>query len=233
MKRPSQYQHRATIWILVLFLSLAGTGCSDDEPIEPEPQEKAGTVPKPVVREWYPTPKHAQQPSSMFPMQQPMTARPGTLYQPAPAQQQPQVIIVQPAYQTPYAQPQQQAVPWPQPAYTPQQQYVPQYQPGYQPQFQYGQRPWGETGSYGPPVVDSNRHSVCPTGRHKSLLAVPIPAGAYRPRVTFRLTLTPGVSGDHPRWRGAGRARRCEKMLDVLAAGMLCSNVPSCAANGF
>ena len=46
----------------------------------------------------------------MFPMQQPMTARPGTLYQPAPAQQQqPQVIIVQPAYQTPYAQPQQPA----------------------------------------------------------------------------------------------------------------------------
>lgn len=181
MKRPSQYQHRATIWILVLFLSLAGTGCSDDEPIEPEPQEKAGTVPKPVVREWYPTPKHAQQPSSMFPMQQPMTARPGTLYQPAPAQQQPQVIIVQPAYQTPYAQPQQQAVPWPQPAYTPQQQYVPQYQPGYQPQFQYGQRPWGETGSYG-----QSRTAQPASGGQQQTFGVPygtpqVPAGGAYP----------------------------------------------------
>jgi len=67
------------------------------------------------------------------------------MYQPAPAQQQPQVIIVQPAYQTQFGQSlqQQPAATWPQPAYT--QQYVPQYQP----QFQYGQRPWGETGSYG------------------------------------------------------------------------------------
>jgi hypothetical protein len=76
----------------------------------------------------------------MFPVQQPMTGQ-GTMYQPAPVQQQPQVIIVQPAYQTQFGQPLQQ-----QPAATwPQQQYVPQYQP----QFQYGQRPWGETGSYG------------------------------------------------------------------------------------
>jgi hypothetical protein len=173
-------------------------GCGDDEPIEPESQEKTITAPKPVVREWYPTPKHAQQPSSMFPMQQPMTARPGTLYQPAPAQQQPQIIIVQPAYQTPYAQPQQQAAPWPQPAYTPQlvpqQQYVPQYQP----QFQYGQRPWGETGSYG-----QSRTAQPAGGGQQQTFSVPYgtpqaPAGgAYpgwgtSPPGTFPVTPYPG-----------------------------------------
>jgi hypothetical protein len=103
------------------------------------------------------------------------------MYQPAP--QQPQVIIVNPAYQPQFAQPQQQqqAVPWQQPAYTqqavPQQQYVPQYQP----QYQYQQRPWGETGSYG-----QSRTGQPASGGRQQTFSVPYgtpqpPAGGVYP----------------------------------------------------
>ena len=155
MKRSGQYQHIATIWILLFCLSLTATGCSDEEPVETQPGEPAVAAPPQEVRTWYPAPRHTQQQQpQMIPMQQPLTTQPGTVYQPLPVQQQPQVIIVQPAYQPQYAQPMQQPA-YPQQVYpqqsVPQQQYLPQqqYVPEYQTQFQYGQRPWGETGSYG------------------------------------------------------------------------------------
>jgi hypothetical protein len=146
VKRPGQYTHTATIWILLSCLLLAVSGCSDEEPVEPVKQKRVKKAPEPVVREWYPTPKHMQQ-HTLQPMQQRTTAQPGVQYQQA---QQPQVIIVQPAYQPQFAQPQQQpATPWQQPAYSQQVVPQPQYAPQYQTPPQYGQRPWGETGSYG------------------------------------------------------------------------------------
>ena len=156
VKWPGQFQLGGRAWIILFWLSLAVAGCSDDEPVEPPPpQQKARKPAQPEVREWYPAPRHTRQ--------QPMMAQPGTVFQPAPLQQQPQVIIVQPAYQPQYGQPLQQPGAWDQPAYTqqyvpqqqfvPQQQYVPQQQfapqQQFSTQFQYGQRPWGETGSYG------------------------------------------------------------------------------------
>ena len=161
MKRPGQYQQTATIRILVICLSLAAAGCSDDESVEIEQhvQERANTAPAPIVREWYPSPKPTGPQIPMMPMQQPMSVQPGTVNQPAPSRQTPQVIIVQPGYQPQYGQwQQQQASQWPQTSYSQQQpamqqQYTPQYQNQYQnqyqPQYQYGQRPWGETGSFG------------------------------------------------------------------------------------
>jgi hypothetical protein len=146
VKRPGQYTHTATIWILLSCLLLAVSGCSDEEPVEPVKQKRVKKAPEPVVREWYPTPKHTQQ-HALQPMQQPRTTQPGIQYQPAP---QPQVIIVQPAYQPQFAQPgQQPATSWQQPAYPQQVVPQPQYVPQYQAPPQYSQRPWGETGSYG------------------------------------------------------------------------------------
>lgn len=193
MKRSGQYQHIATIWILLFCLSLAATGCSDDEPVETQPEEQAVAVPQMDVRTWYPTPRSAQQQQpAMMPMQQPMTAQPGMVYQPVPVQQ-PQVIIVQPAYQPRYPQPvQQQAYQpqygqpmqqqgYPQQIYpqqsVPQQQYVPQYQT----QFQYGQRPWGETGSY-----SQSRTAQPASGGQQQTFGVPFgtpvpPAGGAYP----------------------------------------------------
>jgi len=142
----------ATTWILriLILVSVALiSACENDEIIKPQVQSET-TEPALPVREWYPAPKHRQQPMRYVPVpapQQPAAMAP-PLYQGNVVQQPWGIATQQPVYSTPQpvyqSQPpvnqqqptvwsgQQPVVIWPQPM-TPQYQY----------QYQYAPRPWG------------------------------------------------------------------------------------------
>ena len=145
-----------TTWILRFLILISVTlisACENDEIIKPEILSEPSEPPLPV-REWYPAPKHRQQPTVYVPV--PATQQPFVMSPPAyqgNAVQQPWGISAQqPVYSAPQpvyqAQPpvtqqqpsvwsgQQPVIMWPQPV-------APQYQPQYQPQYRYTPRPWG------------------------------------------------------------------------------------------
>jgi hypothetical protein len=141
-----------TTWILriLLLISVALiSACENEDIIRPQPQTEPSEPPLPVS-EWYPAPKHRQQPM---------------MYAPVPAPQQQQPVMAPPAYQGNVAQ-QPWGIPAQQPVYSAPQ--VNQYQPsvwaGQQPaatwpqpvvpQYQYVPRPWGNVTEPG-----SNRNS--------------------------------------------------------------------------
>ena len=146
-----------TTWILrfLLLISVALlSACENEENIRPQTQPEPSEPPLPVV-EWYPTPKHRQQPTAYVPVPaatqlQPVMAP--SAYQGSSVQQPwggaPQVIY---QAQPPVNQYQQPPV-WPsqQPGTTYQQPAAPQYQY----QYQQTPRPWGSM--TGP---NSNRNS--------------------------------------------------------------------------
>lgn len=146
-----------TIVLRTIFLSTVALlgACDDvDEPVKQETQTEAMESPLPV-KEWYPSPKHMQQPQAysqppahqyrqMTPVQPPAQGSVSQQTWALPVQQpvytqQPPVIV----YQLPqYAAPaQQQAWTYQQPAVQPSQPWSPTQQlvPGYQ----YVPRPWG------------------------------------------------------------------------------------------
>ena len=129
-----------TTWILRLLLLISVallSACENEENIRPQTQSEPAEAPLPV-REWYPAPKHRQQPTAYAPAQatqlQPVMAP--SAY-PGNNVQQPRGVY--PA-QPPVYQYQQPPV-WPgqQPGATYQQPVAPQYQY----QYQYTPRPWG------------------------------------------------------------------------------------------
>lgn len=116
-----------TTWISVACFLLLAAACGDDEPpVKTDAEAEETARPEPVVREWYPRPKHLPQQQSVYVL--------------TPAQQQmPQTQpYQQPAYQQPYAG---QSAPgsWSQPG-QPQQIII--QQPQAMQQFGYSQRPW-------------------------------------------------------------------------------------------
>jgi hypothetical protein len=140
-----------TTWLLriLLLISVALlSACENEDVIKPQSQPEPADKPLPVS-EWYPTPKHRQQP---------------TVYVPVPAAQQ-QPVMTSPGYQgnvvqQPWGTPAQQPIYYsaPQPVYPAQPQLNPYQQPqpvwsGQQPtsswqlpvvpQYQYAPRPWG------------------------------------------------------------------------------------------
>jgi len=156
-----------TTWILRFLFLISVTlisACENDEIIKPQTEPEPTESPLPV-REWYPAPKHRQQPMGYVPVpttqQQPVMPPPA--YQGNSVQQpwgipapQPVYSAPQPVYQTqqPVTQYQQPSV-WTaqQPLATMPQPVAPQYQ--YQP---YVQRPWGSL-----TAPNSNRNSARPT----------------------------------------------------------------------
>ena len=132
-----------TTWILrfILLISVALTSaCENEEITRPQTQPEPSEAPLPV-REWYPAPKHRQQPTAYVPA----TA---TQLQPvmAPAANQWNSIqqpwgtaAQQPVYSAPQFVYQAQPPAWAgqQPGATYQQPMAPQYQ------YQYTPRPWG------------------------------------------------------------------------------------------
>lgn len=138
----------ATTWILRLLILISValiSACENDEIIKPQAQPETTEPPLPV-REWYPAPKHRQQP---------------TIYMPVPATQQPPAMapphypgsVVQQPWGIPTQQPVYRA---PQPVYQsqpPVNQRQPTVWSGQQPvviwpqpmtpQYQYATRPWG------------------------------------------------------------------------------------------
>ena len=142
-------------WILRFMILISVTlisACENEEITKPQTQPEPAEQPLPV-REWYPTPKHRQQPMVYVPVpatqQQPVMTTPAyqwnAVQQPwgVPAQQ-PMYSAPQPVYQAqpPVTQYQQPQV-WTgqQPVVTMPQSVAPQYQN--QPQYQYTPRPWG------------------------------------------------------------------------------------------
>ncbi|MEN8108060.1 MAG: hypothetical protein ABFS22_08650 [Pseudomonadota bacterium] len=96
--------------------------------------------------------------------------------------QQPQVIIMQPAWQAQYAQPvvPQQTTPWQQPAFA--QQFTPQLQQQPQqfaPQYQYVPRPWGDS-----TTTTTQQQRPASSGRQQTFAApygAPPAAGVVQP----------------------------------------------------
>jgi hypothetical protein len=143
-----------TTWILrfLLLISVALlSACENEENIRPQIQSEPSEPPLPV-REWYPTPKHRQQPTAyvLVPATQSQPVMAPSAYPRNSVQQSwgsaPQGVYPEqpPAYQY------QQTPVWPgqQPGATYQQPTAPQYQ------YQYTPRPWG--GMTGP---NSNQNS--------------------------------------------------------------------------
>jgi hypothetical protein len=143
-----------TTWILrfLLLISVALlSACENEENIRPQTQSVPSEPPLPV-REWYPTPKHRQQPTAyvLVPATQSQPVMAPSAYPRNSVQQSwgsaPQGVYPEqpPAYQY------QQTPVWPgqQPGATYQQPTAPQYQ------YQYTPRPWG--GMTGP---NSNQNS--------------------------------------------------------------------------
>ena len=152
-------------WMLRFLLLISVTlvsACENKEITKPQTQLEPSEPPLPV-REWYPAPKHRQQPMVYVPVpalqQQPVMAPPAyqgdAVQQPwgIPAQQ-PVFSTSQPVHQTqpPVTQYQQPQV------WTGQQPVAPQYQYQYQPQYQYVPRPWGSLAE-----PNSNRNSSAST----------------------------------------------------------------------
>lgn len=128
-------------WILRLLFLISVTlisACENEENIRPQTQSEPSEPPLPV-RDWYPSPKHRQQPTVYAPAQaiqlQPVMAPPA--YQGSSVQQPWGSTGQQPVYRSP--EPVYQAQP---PATQYQQPTVPQYQYQYTP-HQYTPRPWG------------------------------------------------------------------------------------------
>jgi len=132
-----------TTWILrfLLLISVALlSACENEENIRPQIQSEPSEPPLPV-REWYPTPKHRQQPTAyvLVPATQSQPVMAPSAYPRNSVQQSwgsaPQGVYPEqpPAYQY------QQTPVWPgqQPGATYQQPTAPQYQ------YQYTPRPWG------------------------------------------------------------------------------------------
>jgi hypothetical protein len=175
-----------TTWILriLLLISVALTSACENEDIikpqsQPEPSE-----PSIPVREWYPTPKHRQQPATYVPVpaaQQPSVMAPArqenTVQEPwtIPAQQPMYYVAPVPVYpgppqvnqpqQPPVWAGQQPAASWPQPA---------------APQYQYTPRPWGDV-------------STAPTGQNPNASTGTWSQGGFV--VTPWGTPIPGSSG--------------------------------------
>ena len=139
----------ATTWILrilVLISVVLITACENDEIIKPQAQSEPTEPPLPV-REWFPSPKHRQQPTIYMPVpatQQPPAMAPphyqgNVVQQPwGIATQQPVYSAPQPVYQSQPPVNQQQPTMWSgqQPVVTWPQSMAPQYQ-------YYAPRPWG------------------------------------------------------------------------------------------
>jgi len=154
-------------WMLRFLLLISVTltsACENEEITKPQTRPEPAESPLPV-REWYPAPKHRQQPMVYVPVPvHPVIAPPA--YQGNVAQQPWAIPAQQPVYRSP--QPVYQAQPpvtqyqqpqvWAgqQPVVTVPQPVAPQYQ--YQPQYQYVPRPWGSLA--GP---DSNQNPAVST----------------------------------------------------------------------
>jgi hypothetical protein len=132
-----------TTWILRFLLLISVvllSACENEENIRPQTQSEPSEPPLPV-REWYPTPKHRQQPTAyvLVPATQSQPVMAPSAY-PGNSVQQPWGSTPQGVYpeQPPVYQYQQTPV-WPgqQPGATYQQPTAPQYQ------YQYSPRPWG------------------------------------------------------------------------------------------
>jgi len=202
-----------TTWILkfLLLISVALiSACENEEITKPQTQLEPSEPPLPV-REWYPAPKHRQQPMVYVPVpalqQQPVMTPPAyqgnVVQQPwgIPAQQS-VYIAPQPVYQaqppvTQYQQPQVWASQ--QPLVTTPQTVAPQYQYQYQyqPQYQYVPRPWGgstEPNSNQNPAVSTD---TWPSGAASqgSYLA---PWGVPATGTNSYYGVTPGQTGQVP-----------------------------------
>lgn len=130
--------------ILLLFSFILTSACGNDEITKPQVQPEATEPPLPV-RDWYPSPRHRQQPGIYVPF--PVTQQPlAPAYQGNVVQQPWDTTAQQPVYSAPQilyqAQPlvnQQQPAFWSgqQPVVIVPQPMAPQYQ------YQYSPRPWG------------------------------------------------------------------------------------------
>lgn len=175
-----------TTWILRFLLLISVTlisACENKEITKPHTQPEPSEPPLPVS-EWYPAPKHRQQPMVYVPVparqQQPVMAPP--VYQGNAVQQPWGLPAQQPVYRTPQpvyqAQPPVNQYQQPQvwtgqpPVVTMPQPVAPQYQP----QYQYVPRPWGSltepnsnrnssTGAW-PEAGDSAPWSMPESGSH-------------------------------------------------------------------
>jgi hypothetical protein len=131
--------------ILLLFSFILISACGNDEITKPQVQPEATEPPLPV-RDWYPSPKHLQQPRVYVPV--PITQQPlAPAYQGNVVQQPWGTTAQQPVYSAPQtvypAHPsanQQQPMVWSsqQPMVVVPQTMAPQYQ------YQYSPRPWGD-----------------------------------------------------------------------------------------
>jgi hypothetical protein len=176
-------------WILRFLLLILATlisACNNDEIIEQPVQSELSETSLPV-REWYPAPKHRQQP---------------TAYAPAPTVQ-PQVVMTPPAYQGNIVQ-QPWVVPAPIPVYSaPQFVYQPQtpatqYQqpqvwtgqqsvtpmqqpvvPQYQPQYQYVPRPWGSLTEPNSNQGSAASTQAWPQGGYNTPWGMPVTGSTY------------------------------------------------------
>jgi hypothetical protein len=129
-------------WVSLFFIALSVASCGDDEPASVTPEKDAASsntkAPEPVVREWYPSPRHLapQYVPGPIPAPAPQNMQRSQPYNTIPYKQS---RVMQPSYT--YAQgAQQQFAGSPVPVYPAGQ--PQQFQTT--PQYQYATRPWGE-----------------------------------------------------------------------------------------
>ena len=170
-----------TTWILrfILLISVALiSACENEEITKPQTQSEPTEQPLPVS-EWYPTPKHRQQPTAYvpFPATQLQPVMAPSVYQGNIVQQPWGTTAQQPVYSAPqYVYPAQPPLnQYQQPsAWTGQQPMAPQYQY----QYQYAPRPWGNMTEPNSKQNSTVSTDAWPQGGYSAPWGMP-PTGGY------------------------------------------------------